>query len=59
MADKLTQYYEKAQAIGGLKAKMRLAVLTKISSPKAAIEPDSPENIRKFEKAMQEIRKEF
>ena len=59
MGQKLEGYYEEAANIGGLKAKMRLAILTGISSVKAATEPDSPENIQKFEKAMQEIRKEF
>ena len=38
---------------------MRLAILTSISSPKAGAEPDSPENIQKFEKAMKELKKEF
>ena len=59
MASKLVQYYDEVAKLGGLKGKMRLAVLTKLPSSKAANEPDSPENIQNFEKAMQEIRKEF
>ncbi|MBN1593411.1 MAG: hypothetical protein JW941_09235 [Candidatus Coatesbacteria bacterium] len=59
MADKLISYYDEANKLGGLKAKMRLAVLTAIPSSKAASEPDSPGNIQKFEQAMREIRKEF
>lgn len=59
MAEKLSKFYDEVSQLGGLKAKMRLAVLTSISSSKAGGEPDSPENIKKFEKAMQEIKKEF
>lgn len=59
MGDKILKYYDEASKLGGLKAKMRLAVLTVIPSSKAAVEPDSPENIEKFEKAMKEIGKEF
>ncbi|MCX7909472.1 MAG: hypothetical protein N2560_08160 [Ignavibacteria bacterium] len=59
MAEKLLEFYEKAYKLGGLKAQMRLALLTLIPSPKAKTEPDSPENIKKFENAMKEIEKEF
>ncbi len=59
MAEKLLHFYEKAKALGGLKATMRLAVLTKIPSSKAQNESDSNENIKNFERAMEEIKKEF
>lgn len=59
MADRLIKYFEEATKIGGLKARMRLAVLTSIPSSIAKTEPDSPENIQKFENAIREIRKEF
>ena len=59
MAEKLVQIYEEAQEIGGLKAKMRLAILTQMSSTKAAEAPDTPENIQIFTDAMKEIQKEF
>jgi hypothetical protein len=55
----MVKYYEEAGKLGGLKAKMRLAVLTKLSSSQAKSEPDLPENIEKFKNAIQEIRKEF
>ena len=58
MAEKLMQFYEDASKLGGLKAKMRLAILTSIPSSKAESAPDSPENIRIFEQAIKEIRKE-
>jgi hypothetical protein len=59
MADKLLKYYDEAKKLGGLKAQMRLAVLTALPSTKAQVAPDSPENIQRFEKAMQELRKEY
>lgn len=57
MAKKLLEYYNKAKSIGGLKAQMRLAVITGLPSPKAELAPDSPENINKFEAALKEIEK--
>ena len=59
MGAKLVKYYDDAKALGDLKAQMRLAVLTKMSVQKAEAEPDSPENVNLFEKAMQELKKEF
>ncbi|OGS36910.1 MAG: hypothetical protein A2293_13480 [Elusimicrobia bacterium RIFOXYB2_FULL_49_7] len=59
MGQKLLNYYETAKAKGSIKAQMRLAMITAISSAKAASEPDSPENIQKFEAAMVELAKEF
>lgn len=59
MAEKLTNFFEEAKKLGGLKAKMRLAVLTDVSSVKAPSEPDSSENIKKFDEAMKELKKEF
>ena len=58
MGEKLSKFYEKANEIGGMKARMRLAILTNISSVKAAQEPDSEENVKKFEAAIVEISKE-
>jgi hypothetical protein len=59
MGEKLSQYFEAATAMGGIKAKMRLAALTCLPGQAAATAPDSPENIAKFEKAMEEIKWEF
>ncbi len=59
MGQRLLKEYEKAYALGGMKARMRLAVLTRIPSQKAEKDPDSPENLAKFEAAMREILKEF
>jgi hypothetical protein len=58
MGKQLLDFYEKANQIGGLKAKMRLAVLTNVPSAKAGTEPDSPDNVAKFEKALAQIKSE-
>ncbi len=57
MAEKLVGFYAQAKALGGLKAEMRLAVLTLMPSAKAQSMPDSPENILMFEKAFAEIKR--
>ena len=59
MGERLLKEYEKAKELGGLKAQMRLAMLTRMAGPKAEKAPDSPENIAKFEAAMNELTKEF
>ena len=59
MGEKLLREYEKAKKLGGLVAQMRLAMLTNMPSAKAATEPDSPENIAKFEAAMNKLAKEL
>jgi hypothetical protein len=59
MGQRLTEFYEQASKLGGVKAKMRMAMITKISSNAAGSAPDSPENINNFKKALEEIKKEF
>lgn len=59
MGQKLLKFYEDAKKLGGIKAQMRLAAITKTPSTKAGGEADSLENIKKFESAMAEIKKEF
>lgn len=59
MGQKLSAYFDEAANMGGFKARMRLAILTKVGGDDAASAPDSPENIKKFEDAMTELRKEF
>lgn len=59
MGAKIKEFYEKAKSLGGMKAGMRMAMITKIPSAKADETPDSPEVIGKFEEALKEIEKEF
>ena len=57
MAAKLTEFYAQASKDFGLAGRMKLAMLTKISSEKAGTEADTPENIKLFEQAMQQLKK--
>ena len=59
MAERLNQFYDEAQKLGGLKAKIRLAVITKTPSARAAKIEDTKEIIEIFKAAMDEIKKEF
>ncbi|MCP4547867.1 MAG: hypothetical protein GY835_15500 [bacterium] len=58
MGAQLVSYYVQAKEAGGLKGKMRMAMITNIPSTKAENEPDSPENIQKFEDALTQIKLE-
>jgi hypothetical protein len=55
MAEKLMKYYAYVGQEAGMGAKIKLATATKIPSTKAAMEPDSPENISAFRTAIEEI----
>jgi hypothetical protein len=59
MGQRLVEFYKEASGLGQVKAKMRLAMLTTVTSAKAAEEPDSEENIKKFQKAIEELKREF
>ena len=56
MAAKLTDFYKQAAQEFGLAGRIKLAMLTKISSEKAGSEPDSPENIKLFEQALLQLK---
>jgi hypothetical protein len=56
MATKLTEFYAQATKQYGVMGRMKLAMLTKISSEKAGNEPDSPENIKLFESALLQLK---
>jgi hypothetical protein len=56
MAAKLTEFYAQASKQYGVMGRMKLAMLTKISSEKAGAEADSPENIKLFEQAMLQLK---
>ncbi len=59
MGAKLVTYFNEAGTLGDFQAKMKLALLTKMPSAKAADADDSPDNIALFESAMKTIRSEF
>ena len=55
MGAQLASYYQKAQEKGGLQAKVKLAMLTKMSSEQAQTAPDSPENLKLFQQAFTQL----
>ena len=56
MATRLINFYTQASNEFGIMGRMKLAMLTKIPSEKAASEADSPANIQAFENAMRQLR---
>src|SRR5688572_900 len=59
MGEKLVDYFARADALGGIGAKVRLAVLTRIPSTQVQTEPDSDANLEKFQKAFAQLLHEF
>ena len=55
MAEKLIQYYKYIREVAGYEGKIDLATSTKIPSTRAAMEPDSDENIALFREAISKI----
>ncbi len=55
MGGKLAAYFDTAAQLGGIEAKIKLAMLTKLSREKAEEAQDSPQNIEKFEEVMVEL----
>lgn len=59
MGDKLLGFFDKAQQVGGLPAKIRLAILSRNSSSKAKSMEDSVANIQHMQKSFDVLCKEF
>lgn len=57
MGAKLEAFYAQADQLGGVKAKVKLAMLTKLSAKAASEAPDSPENLKMMQEAMVELKK--
>jgi len=55
MGKKMLDIYEAIKQEGGIRAQMRLAMLTGLASPQAAKADDSPEMLKKFAAAYKEI----
>jgi hypothetical protein len=55
MGERLLLFYKYIYEQKGMEGKVKLAQLTKVPSPMAAIEPDSQEKIETFKKAIVEI----
>jgi hypothetical protein len=56
MGARLLDYYTRVASEFGIAGRMKLALLTAISSAKAATEADSPANLKKFEEALTRLR---
>lgn len=55
MAERLLRYYKHVSDTKGMAAKIALAQETQCPSSKAAMEPDSAENIQRFKRAVEKI----
>ena len=55
MGARLIVFFDQAEKKGGLASQVKLAMLTKMSSKKAADAPDSPENIKLFEESIAKL----
>ncbi len=57
MGARIAGFYVEAESIAGLDGKIQLAMLTRIPSTRALVEPDSPQNVARFESAIQHLRR--
>ncbi len=55
MGTRLVVFFDQAEKKGGIGAQVKLAMLTKMSSKKAADAPDSLENIKLFEESIAKL----
>jgi hypothetical protein len=58
MGQQLIKFIMKAEEIS-LQAKMKIVMYTGLTTAQAAVQPDSPALVEKFESAMKRIRTEF
>jgi len=56
MGKRIAAFFAEAEQMGGLEAKINLAMLTRITSTRALVEPDSQANLMKFEAAMSTLK---
>jgi hypothetical protein len=59
MGAKLSAIFDEAKALGGVQAVVKLAMLTKVSSPAAATLPDTPENTKLFADALAKLKQQL
>lgn len=59
MGQRLKGLFAKADAIGGLKAKIRLATLVKLTSTQAEIAPDEPAVVERVQRGLEQISREL
>ncbi len=56
MGARLIGFYEQVAKEFGVPGRVKLAILTGTTSTAAETQPDSPENIKKFEQALAQLR---
>lgn len=59
MGHRVLAFFEEADRLGGLVAKMRLASLAQVTSTEAASREDGPDLVQRVEKALEQLRGEF
>lgn len=59
MGQRLKELFAKADALGGLKAKIRLATLVKLTSTQAEIAPDEPTVVERVQRGLEQISREL
>ena len=59
MGQRVVAFFEEADRLGGLVAKMRLASLAQVTSTEAASREDGPDLVQRVEKALEQLRGEF
>lgn len=59
MGQRVLAFFEEADRLGGLVAKMRLASLAQVTSTEAASREDVPDLVQRVEKALEQLRGEF
>jgi GAF domain-containing protein len=59
MGKQLLEYYQRADALGGIQAKVRLAGITGVTSTQAGGEPDTKATLATFEQAFKIVTGEF
>jgi hypothetical protein len=59
MGERLAYFYDRANQLGGLMARVRLAILTDLPSTQAQVVPDDPDTLRRFDEAFARLSQEF
>lgn len=59
MGERASAYFEQADRLGGVVAKMRLAAISRVTSVEAAASVDDPETIARLDLALDRIRGDF
>ena len=59
MGEKMIKYFDEAERLGGIQGKVRLAMLSLTPSQQARTQPDTSENLRKLQTAIEKLKTEL